>query len=102
MPANNDHPNSTVSESAIAVPDGFTLVNREDGPNCIVPEYLVPATNDAFDGYRKRVAADVREKSGGVSMIFIWGRVSGSQRLGPTPGAGAGVDSYVLTVSLSQ
>jgi len=65
------HPaKSTPSKPTIAVPDGFTVLTREDGPECIVPEYLVPATNHAFDGYRTRLAADVTEKLGGVSVIL--------------------------------
>jgi hypothetical protein len=51
-----------------AVPDGFVRVTLEEG-ECIVPEYLVPATNDAFDQYRKRLAMDVNKKPGGVSVI---------------------------------
>jgi len=66
----NAQATSTSSKSAIAVPDGYTLMSMDNGTDCIVPEYLVPATNDAFNGYRRRLAMEVNGKSGGVSVIL--------------------------------
>lgn len=56
-------------QSAIAMPDGFVVVQLEGGNQCIVPEYLVPATHHAFDAYRKRSEMDVRTELGGVCVF---------------------------------
>lgn len=74
---------STSSQEVTAVPDGFVLITFEDGSHCIVPEFLVPATNDAFNGYRKRLAMDITWKSGGVSVYLIG---AGNMRW-PRPGS---------------
>jgi hypothetical protein len=52
------------------IPDGFVQVLGDDGGLRIVPEYLIPATDRAFDGYRKRVQLDVRNEEGGVRIDF--------------------------------
>jgi hypothetical protein len=65
----NRQATSRPSRDATAVPDGFVVVISENGLKCIVPEFLVPATNDAFDGYRTRLAMDIRKNLGGVSVI---------------------------------
>jgi hypothetical protein len=70
MSQNTAQLTSTSSKEAIAVPDGFVLVKFEDGLQCIVPEFLVPATNEAFDGYRSRLAMDVGTTLGGVSVVL--------------------------------
>jgi hypothetical protein len=50
------------------VPDGYALVVGPNGEHHIVPEYLIPATHQAFAGYRKRMELDVRNEQGGVSV----------------------------------
>lgn len=60
---------SRLPSKPTAVPDGFALVTLEEG-ECIVPEYWVPATHNAFDQYRKRLTMNVNEKHGGVRVIF--------------------------------
>lgn len=61
---------SSTSKPAPTVPDGFAVVTREDGCQIIVPEYLVPASNQAFDRFRKRLTEKVNEKHGGVRDRF--------------------------------
>lgn len=55
----------------IGVPDGFVLVRLQEGTPCIVPEYLVPATHQAFDRYRKCLELDVRNELGGVRVLIL-------------------------------
>jgi len=52
------------------IPDGFVETIGPHGEYRIVPEYLIPATHQAFEAYRKRVELDVRNEAGGVS-IFV-------------------------------
>lgn len=56
------------SQPATIVPDGFVVIQLQED-KCIVPEFLVPATHHAFDGYRRRIEMDVRNQSGGVRLI---------------------------------
>jgi hypothetical protein len=64
-----------------AIPAGFPPIIGPDGQQCIVPEYLIPATHQAFDAYRKRVELDVNNEQGGVCIHFQLGTV------------GAGIDA---------
>lgn len=75
---------------AIAVPDGFTSLSLESGGVCIVPEFLVPATNDAFSGYGTRLAMHVRDRFGGVSLHPTRPSVGDRRGLLITSKAGAG------------
>jgi hypothetical protein len=50
------------------VPDGYALLVGPDGEHRIVPEYLIPATHQAFAGYRKRMELNVRNEQGGVRV----------------------------------
>jgi hypothetical protein len=52
-------------------PEGFVRVTGPDGTPCLVPEFLIPATNQAFEGYRKRLELGVNKKDGGVSPLLM-------------------------------
>jgi hypothetical protein len=51
-------------------PEGFVRVVAPDGTPCLVPEFLIPATNQAFEGHRKRVDLGINKKKGGVSILM--------------------------------
>ena len=54
-----------------SIPDGFVQTVGPDGEEQIVLEYLIPATNQAFDRYCKHSELDVRNESGGVSIYLV-------------------------------
>ena len=54
-----------------SIPDGFVWTVCPDGEERIVLEYLIPATHQAFDGYRKQSELDVRNESGGISIYLV-------------------------------
>jgi hypothetical protein len=64
------NPNASVQQ-AMDIPDGYALVKLEDGRMCIVPEYLVPGTHQAFDQYRSCHSKDAGNKEGGVSFVQL-------------------------------
>jgi hypothetical protein len=51
-----------------SIPDGFVEMVGPNGDHDLVPEYLIPATHQAFDAYRKQVALNVQNEQGGVSL----------------------------------
>lgn len=92
MSPNNPDSTSSSSSNIAAVPDGFVVVTLQDGSQCIVPEFLVPATHDAFDGYRTYLAKDIRKITGGVSVTLPGaGMCRAESGLAAEAGLGAGV-----------
>ena len=67
MPQQQSQAVSRDSQSA-GIPDGFVEMVGPNGDHHLVPEYLIPATHQAFDAYHKRVALDVQNEQGGVSL----------------------------------
>lgn len=53
-----------------AVPDGLVPSIGPHGEHFIVPEFLIPATHQAFAAYHKRADLDARDEAGGVSCTF--------------------------------
>lgn len=61
--------NVPTNSAGLGIPDGYVVVLLKDGKRCILPEYMVPATHQAFEGYWKRAEMAVRNENGGVSCI---------------------------------
>lgn len=53
------------------IPEGFVLTISPDGQHWIMPEYLVPPTDQAFAGYRKQIEFNVTKEQGGVRVHFV-------------------------------
>ena len=53
------------------IPDGFTVSISPDGQQYLVPQYLVPALDQAFASYRSKEVFGVVNEPGGVSDAFI-------------------------------
>lgn len=62
---------NTDNNATAQIPDGFVLALTPEGQHCIVPEYLVPATHLAFEGYRNRRDLNVGDQQGGVSIFSL-------------------------------
>ncbi|KAF8958982.1 hypothetical protein BDZ97DRAFT_1923293 [Flammula alnicola] len=52
--------------STLHIPDGFAALVTPDGDRYIVPEFMIPATQQAFGAYRKQVELDVVNENGCV------------------------------------
>jgi hypothetical protein len=62
---------SSAPTTSTRIPDGFTLIVKPDGEKYIVPEFLIPATNEAYDCYQKRMEMDLDHELSGVSTKFL-------------------------------
>ncbi|KAM6500777.1 hypothetical protein JOM56_003791 [Amanita muscaria] len=73
-------------QSSTSLPEGYVCVTSNDGQQCIVPNYLVPATHQAFEAYRKKVEMEVQNAPGGShNMIDIpYVKMDGGALLVPT------------------
>lgn len=56
-------------EQPAYVPDGYVLSMGQNGEPLVVPEFLIPATHQAFAAYHKRGELNVNDEAGGVSLI---------------------------------
>ncbi|KAM6490266.1 hypothetical protein JOM56_014243 [Amanita muscaria] len=56
-------------QSSTSLPEGYVCVTSNDGQQYIVPNYLVPATHQAFEAYRKKVEMEVQNAPGGVCLF---------------------------------
>ena len=56
------------------IPDGFTTGIGPDGQHYLVPQYMVPAMDQAFESYRKKAELHVDNQPAGVSDVlnFEW------------------------------
>jgi hypothetical protein len=52
------------------VPEGYTAGIGPDGKKYIVPQFMVPALDQAFDSYRKQMDMKVFEESAQVSIAL--------------------------------
>ena len=64
---------TTTDEAPPHVPEGFVSVMTSNKKICIVPQFLIPATNQAFDAYHKKIDNDIENAIGGVSVSFSKG-----------------------------
>ncbi|KAF8799523.1 hypothetical protein BYT27DRAFT_7120466, partial [Phlegmacium glaucopus] len=49
----------------IVVPEGYAIVIGNVGQRYIVPEFMIPATHQAFEAYQKKVELNVENAPGG-------------------------------------
>jgi len=58
------------------VPEGYVVVMSPDDQPCMVPEFIVPALQQMFDGYRKKDELEIEKAAGTVCGFylsdFIW------------------------------
>ena len=66
-----EHPDADTNPHAPRrVADGFVIFTSPSGDHILVPNYLVPATHQAFQGYHRRADLNVRKERGGVCVVF--------------------------------
>lgn len=65
------------------IPDGFTIGTGPDGQQYLVPQYMVPALDQAFVSYRTKAELRVEKQPAGVSdfLNFKWELEGGRVRL---------------------
>ena len=51
------------------VPPGFVAIETENQAPIVVPQFLVPATNVAFDACKRRRDLNIDLEDGGVSIV---------------------------------
>jgi hypothetical protein len=52
-----------------SIPAGYiSFKNEQDGHEYLLPDFMIPATNQAFDAHRKKIIFDVVSAYGGVSQ----------------------------------
>lgn len=59
------------TQTSPSIPEGFVVIITPDGNKCLVPEFLIPATNEAYDGYLKKVELDINNESGEASTNHV-------------------------------
>jgi len=88
-------PRSTLNN----IPEGFTIGVAPDGQQYLVPQYLVPALDQAFATYHSKMRLDVVQANPGVSdCIFI----GASLPIGAVWPIGAGEIPSTLNDSVSS
>lgn len=68
MSSNIDQ-NST--KPSAEIPDGYVVVTGPDDQQYVVPQFMVPALHQMFDGYRKKQDLDAFRHAGNVSCYFF-------------------------------
>ena len=56
------------------IPHGYVPIRTDNGQHYLVPHFMVPATQQAMEAYRKKVEFNVRMAHGGVkfpSFFFV-------------------------------
>jgi len=56
-------------KQALYIPDGYVLSTGPNGEPLVVPEFLIPATHQAFAAYHKWAELRINNKARGVSVI---------------------------------
>jgi hypothetical protein len=51
------------------IPDGYVIVAGPDNLEYVLPDFLVPALHQMFDGYRKKLDLDAFRQAGSVSGL---------------------------------
>jgi hypothetical protein len=59
---------SNQQESQADIPDGYVAIRSDDGQHYLVPHFMIPATHQAMEAYRKKIEFNVHEAYGGVSF----------------------------------
>jgi len=61
------------STSLKEIPEGYVLVSGPDKEDFLVPDFMVPALHQVFDGYRKKKVLDAIKGAGNVSYNSVYG-----------------------------
>jgi hypothetical protein len=59
---------SNQQESHADIPDGYVAIRSDNGQHYLVPHFMIPATHQVMEAYRKKVELNVRDAYGGVSF----------------------------------
>ncbi|KAF8230814.1 hypothetical protein L208DRAFT_1280121 [Tricholoma matsutake] len=51
------------------IPDGYVSISSDDGQQYLVPHFMIPATNQAFKAYQKKLEFNVFNADGGGKSI---------------------------------
>ena len=65
------HQSTTITK----IPDGFTIGTGPDGQQYLVPQFMMPALDQAFAAYQHKMDLDVSKAEGGVSLPFNQGQL---------------------------
>ena len=55
-----------------AIPEGYILIKGPDNQQYVIPQFMVPAFHQMFDGFRKRKDLKVYRAAGSVSHPAIY------------------------------
>lgn len=58
------------STTITPIPDSFTIGTGPDGQQYLVPQFMVPALDQAFAAYQTKLELGVTMEQGGVSFLF--------------------------------
>lgn len=50
------------------IPEGYIIGTTDEGHQYLVPQFVVPASHEAFDAYKKKVDLNVWTTPGGVRV----------------------------------
>jgi len=75
-------PPASGNVSTTWVPDGYAVVIGPDNRHFLVPEFMVPALQQTFDGQEIKLALGVFEAAGSVRNPFSISFMSGLHALG--------------------
>lgn len=59
---------SNQHKSQADIPEGYVVIRSDDGQHYLVPPFMIPATHQAMEAYRKKVDFNVQAAYGGVSL----------------------------------
>lgn len=65
---------SRPSTTITTIPDGFVIGTAPNGQQYLVPQFMVPALDQAFAAYHKKLELGVPNEQGGVSVLFNRGQ----------------------------
>lgn len=61
---------SNIDESSTALPEGYLAITGPDDEEYVVPDFMVPALHQMFDGYRKKLDLHAFRRAGAVSFTY--------------------------------
>ena len=64
---NTQQTQPSTSTTITPIPDGFTIGTGPDGKKYLVPQFMVPALDQAFAAYQTKLELGVSKEQGGVS-----------------------------------
>ena len=69
---------SNQQQSQTDFPDGYVTIESDNGQRYLVPHFMIPATHQAMEAYRKKLEFNVHKADGGVSSFFLHFNQSGA------------------------